>query len=282
MLRLGDLLGGFKTGGPDRTDPVVLLAAAWSEIVGADNAQHSAPSQITGDTLLITTTSGAWSQSLGFLGDDLIARIAARLPATGVSKVRFRVGKITRRTSADRPKGERHGFRRAESGQDDKSRPPTANAAEALARLRSGLEEAERAKRDAGWKECVGCTALIEPDSGAFCAPCQAARNDERERRVSRLLFEAPWLGYAGTAKLIEGLSTEEYERIRERLLRRWWDRLSRARFSGTVSRDGSERLIASSYVLLKTGVAPERINPATVRNVLTDEIFELIYGTEN
>lgn len=278
MLRLSNLLGAFNTGGPDRTDPIVLLAAAWTEIVGDDLAIHSIPSQITGDTLLITTTSSAWSQSLSFLGDDLLARIAARLPSSGLAKVRFRVGKISRRGAAS-PVASR-GTAQERVAYDE--RPPAANAREALERLRSGLEEAERAKRDAGWKECEGCTALIEPDSGAFCAPCQAARNDERERRVSRLLFEAPWLGYAGTAKLIEGLSSEEYERIRERLLRRWWDRLSRARFNGKVSADGSERLIASSYVLLKTGVAPERINPATVRNVLTDEIFELIYGTEN
>jgi hypothetical protein len=122
---------------------------------------------------------------------------------------------------------------------------------------------------------------LVDPDSGAYCAPCRAARNEERERRVSRLLYEAPWLGYAGTAKLVEGLSTDEYGGIRERLLRRWWDRLSRARHSGAVSRNGYERSLASSYVLLKTGIAPEKLALATVRNELTDELFDLIYETE-
>ena len=64
MLKLGQLLGKFNAGGgPDRTDPVVLLAAAWGETVGDENARNSIPAQIQGDSLLITTTSSAWSQS---------------------------------------------------------------------------------------------------------------------------------------------------------------------------------------------------------------------------
>jgi hypothetical protein len=98
---------------------------------------------------------------------------------------------------------------------------------------------------------------------------------------ASRLLFEAPWLGYAGTAALIEDFTHEEYEGIRRRVLARWWETLSRARASGKLSRDGHERLVASSFVVLKSGLAPERIGPATVRNVLGDELHDLIYGTE-
>ncbi|MGB6966166.1 MAG: hypothetical protein WBD90_17085, partial [Xanthobacteraceae bacterium] len=42
--------------------------------------------------------------------------------------------------------------------------------------------------------------------------------------------------------------------------------------------RDGRERLVASSYVLLRSKIAPEDIMPATVRNVLGDELHELLY----
>ena len=94
------------------------------------------------------------------------------------------------------------------------------------------------------------------------------------------MLYEAPWLGYAGTAKLIEGLHQDEYDAIRLRLLQRWWDRLTRARYHGKLSRDGAERLIASSYVLLKSELAPERLTPAIVRNVLGDELHDLLYVT--
>ena len=98
--------------------------------------------------------------------------------------------------------------------------------------------------------------------------------------QISRLLFEAPWLGFAGTATLIEDLSQDEYASIRRRLLQRWWDRLRRVQLSGKLSRDGAERLIASSYVLLKSELAPERLTPAIVRNVLGDDLHALLYET--
>ena len=45
------------------------------------------------------------------------------------------------------------------------------------------------------------------------------------------------------------------------------------------VARDGRERLVASSYVLLQSKLAPEAIMPATVRNILGDELHDLLYG---
>jgi hypothetical protein len=147
-----------------------------------------------------------------------------------------------------------------------------------LERFRQSVVEAERAKRARGWKGCADCTALIAPGSGLLCVSCAIAREAQRERLVSRLLYEAPWLGYAGTAALIEDLHRDEYDAIRRRLLQRWWDRLARARYHGKLSRDGAERLIASSYVLLKSELAPERLTPEIVRNMLGDELHQLLF----
>ncbi len=278
MLKLGDALGGWnpaegRTG--QATDPLVLLGAAWAEIVGENNARKSHPSKIEGDTLVIKTAGSGWSHALSCESTQIVAAIRARVPKANIEKLRFRIGTIA---ASGSPSAGKRVMGKAASHD---TRTPVADADEALARLRTDVEAAERAKRARGWKECAGCTALIEPESGPFCVTCKIARNDDRERLVSRLLFEAPWLGYAGTSSLVEGLTRDEYERIRWRLLTRWWERLSRARRSGKLSRDGSERLIASSYVLLKTELAPERIGPATVRNVLGDELHELLYGTE-
>jgi hypothetical protein len=54
-----------------------------------------------------------------------------------------------------------------------------------------------------------------------------------------------------------------------------------RARAAKRLSRDGRERLVASSYVLLKSKIRPEEIIPATVRNILGDELHDLIYASE-
>ncbi|HTU69062.1 MAG TPA: DUF721 domain-containing protein [Candidatus Baltobacteraceae bacterium] len=276
MLKLSQALGAWSPGdesGP--SDPVVLLGAAWSEIVGVENARNSHPAQLAGDTLTIVTASSVWSAQLSYLSEQIVTALRARLPSAAIEKVRFRVGKLPAAGSHSRRARVIH-----QGGSQPAQREPAADAAEALARFRGSVTAAERAKRARAWKECSGCTALIAPGSGPLCTSCGIAREAERERHISRLLFEAPWLGFAGTAKLIEDLRQDEYESIRRRLLSRWWDRLCRVRRSGTLSRDGAERLVASSYVLLKTELAPERLTPAIVRNTLGDELHDLIYET--
>ncbi len=277
MLRLGQALGAWSPGdgGSGPTEPIVLLGAAWAELAGESLAAHSHPGKLEGDTLLVTTSSSAWSQQLSFLTEPILAAINARLPHAGIAKLRFRIGKLPQRGRSAR------GGRAAAPRRDDTidPRPPVRDAGEALARFRGDVAIAERAKRERGWKECTGCSALIAPASGPVCVSCAVARDQERERLVSRLLFEAPWLGYAGTVSLVEDLDRDTYESIRLRLLGRWWVRLNRVRAAGRLSRDESERLIASSYVVLKSELPPERVSPATIRNVLGDELHELLYG---
>jgi Dna[CI] antecedent, DciA len=276
MLKLAQALGAWSPGeGVGPSDPVVLLGAAWSDIVGDENARNSHPAQLAGDTLMIVTASSVWSAQLSYLAEQIVVALQARVPRAGITKVRFRVGKLPARG------GSRSRVARViESERLQLSSEPAGDASEALQRFRATVDTAERAKRALGWKECSGCTALIAPTSGLLCTTCEIARGAERERRISRLLFEAPWLGFAGTAKLIEDLRQDEYESIRRRLLSRWWDRLRRVRLAGTLSRDGAERLIASSYVLLKSELAPERLTPAIVRNVLGDDLHDLLYET--
>lgn len=258
-------------------EPHLLLATVWNEIVGEDVARNCRPVRIVDGTLLVITRSSAWSHQLSFFAERIVAAAQARIPQTPVTQLRFRVGKVAlprRRevaATADPAPG------RSTSA----PRPPATSVAEAIARFRQSVDQRKRAKRGAGWKECGSCGALIAPRGNALCVACANARGQRRDAAAARLLFEAPWLGYAATAELVDGLSRRDYESLRARLLTRWWEALVRARASKRLSRDGRERLIASSYVVLKSKLQPEEIEPATVRNVLGDELHEFIYGTE-
>jgi hypothetical protein len=218
--------------------------------------------------------SSAWSHQLSLLAETILKAVRARLGAVRVAQLRFRVGRIAAQTAAPNPR-RRHGTS-SSAPRDD-----SATTQDALARLRRDVDGARRAKQAAGWKECSGCGALVAPDEEALCIVCANARAAERAGETARLLFEAPWLGYAGTSALVSGLSLEEYEAIRARLLAAWWETLSRARAAKRLSSDGRERSIASSYVLLRSKLPPEEIVPATVRNALGDELHDLIYGME-
>ncbi|MEO6836347.1 MAG: DUF721 domain-containing protein, partial [Candidatus Tumulicola sp.] len=157
-------------------DPLVLLAAGWSEIVGEDVALNTHPARIADGTLLVTTRSSAWSQQLSFLSERIVAAVRARIPQTPVVRMRFRVGKIS---AEPRPVAGRPAARPVPSpGRAPRS--PSATAAEAVARFRGDVDERQRAKRTAGWKECQGCGALIAPRCGARCITCANARSQRR------------------------------------------------------------------------------------------------------
>src|ERR1700686_3372556 len=141
---------------------------------------------------------------------------------TSRARVRFRVGKL-RRPAAP---GRRPGGPRQESGAAV-SEPPAKTLDDALARLRRSVERTRAAHRSRGGSFCALCEAPV--DAGPTCTPC---RDDvERRRRYAceRLLFEAPWLGSDEVLALVDGLTPEEDDAIRRRLLRSWWDELWRA-----------------------------------------------------
>lgn len=258
-------------------EPLVALTAAWPAIVGKDIAKHSRPHEINGDTLLIATRSSAWTQQLSFLSETVLRRVAEHVHVGGISKIRFRVGKVGGAPARPAAATKRTAPRAAAS-----ATPPATTLEEAIERFRTGVTAAQRAKSAAGWKECKRCGVHIARRGSALCLPCEQAESESKARKVARLLFEAPWLGYAGTSALVEGLSQAEYDSIRRRVLARWWETLGRAARAGKLARGERERLIASSYVILKSGLDPERITPAVVRNLLGDELHGLIYGIVN
>jgi hypothetical protein len=256
-------------------DPLLQIKALWPQIVGEDIAANSRPHEFGRDALLVVTSSGAWSQQLAFLSERILNALRAR---TGmhIDRLRFRVGRV-----AEKPvntlKKQRRTRRAAGEGREP---APTLEAA--MERFRSDVAAVQRAKAAAGWKECARCGVRILPASGQFCVPCENASAQERDATAARLLYEAPWLGYAGIAPLVDGLTPQEYETIRLRLLRRWRDTLERVRRSGGAQLTARDRMIASSYVLLKSGLDPERIAPAVVRDLLGDDLHDMLYGNEN
>jgi Dna[CI] antecedent, DciA len=273
MLKLSDALSGWAPA-EGRRDPLALLEAGWADIVGEQVARNSHPTRIADGMLTITVRSNAWSHQLSLLGEHVLRAVAARVPKAEVKQLRFRVGRLPQTQSGAQARAPvtRHRSPRGAAPSQATS------AAEALVQFREEVDASARAKRSEGWKACAGCGALVPPESSQRCAACVNAGRRRRAEATARLLFEAPWLGYGGTAALVEGLQKEEYETVRTQLLSRWWGTLVQARAAKRLSRDGRERLVASSYVLLRSNVPPEEIMPATVRNVLGDELHDLIY----
>ncbi len=276
LTPLKQVVRGWKPAAA-KADPLLVISAAWPGIVGEDVAQNSRPVEISGTTLLVVTRSSSWSQQLSFLAERILNALAAEVPASSIERIRFRVGRVRVPTASGA---------KTRAAVPARSRTfvaePSATVDEALARFRADVSESRRAKSGEAWKECRGCGLPLGRQGPALCAPCACERADAKARMVSQLLFEAPWLGYAGIAPLTGELSIREYEAIRRRLLRAWWQTLARAQKSGREAATRHVRLIASSYVLLKSGLDPEQISPVVVRNLLGDELHDLLHVTAN
>ncbi len=281
LVALGGVLDGWRPRPGPGADPLVAVRAAWAELVGADVARAAQPVAIERDTLIVLTASSAWSAQLVFLEPEIVRGLRALPETPGLSRLRFRVGKLRRplRTGRDGPGGPR-----TASGAPERE-PPAKTLDDALARLRRTVERTRAAHRAAGGAFCGLCEAAVDGGS-ALCRPC---RDDaERRRRLAceRLLFEAPWLSPDEVLALVEGLTPDDYDAARRRLLRSWWDELRRAeklfRLRQPLDR-ARLRKLASSFVLLDTRIDPNKLElESPLRRNALGELFEFVRAIES
>jgi hypothetical protein len=265
LRRLRAAIVEWSPGAGGRPDPLAAVIAAWPGIVGVDVAAHTRPAEVVRDTLVIVTRSSAWSQQLSFLSDDVLRGLHELPDLRAVARLRFRVGAIRQ---GRRTRGGSATSRSAPRATVRAPLPPEASAAQALDRLQSSVASRRRAG-----PSCPACGAARE-ESGT-CAPCTDAPAAKRMVATKRLMYDAPWLGFAGMQALVEGLRRAEYDASKRALLARWWEILTRVRW--TKQATTLERRIASSYVLLQSGLEPDRVTPAVVRNLLGDELAALL-----
>ena len=271
LVPLRSALDGWKPGRRLGSDPVSAIAAAWPSIVGPAVAAQSAPLSVSGSTLVIATRSSAWSQQLQFLSVTILAGLTAIALDQPIDRLTFRSGSLRESRSHDGRRRTALPARTAAPGPDPE---PAVDAAEAFERLRRRVANV---RRRAGCT-CVTCGAPIDGPAPRKCAPCEGAAERRRALQLERIVYMAPWLGFEELREQIPGLGAGEFERTRRNLLQRWWLVLERARRAGKVSSSRIERQVASSYVLLQSRLAPDRITPAIVRNLLGADLEALLW----
>ena len=105
--RVGELLGGVcdAAGTPPQgpagegratlpgagsPDPARALALIWTDVAGPDVAANARPVQLKRGRLVVSTSSSAWAQSLGYMEEDLKVKLNERLGSGTVNSVVFR------------------------------------------------------------------------------------------------------------------------------------------------------------------------------------------------
>jgi hypothetical protein len=270
---LGRLVTDWKpAAAPPRGEPLAALAAVWTGIVGERVAENAAPLEVNGTTLIVATRSSAWSNQLQLLSPQILAGLRALPEGRALERLTFRVGAVRARRGSS----------------EARTRPRTPALPVELEPARDVGEAFERVRRrvtslraNAG-AACTACGAPLETGTGETqCAPCRGGIQDARRLALQQILFGAPWLAFDELQQHVAGLERFEYEEGRRQLLQRWWAILQRALRNGRLSPNGHERQVASSYVLLQSGLPPDRVTGAVVRNLLGEDLDKLLWGAE-
>jgi hypothetical protein len=266
-------LASWTPGARGTADPLHAVSAVWPAIVGPDVAANCAPIALAHGTLTIATRSSAWSQQLQFLTVAIVRGVGEHAPGAAVERIVFRAGAFRERERRGRPPSAAAAARRRG---DASAYEPASDLADAFERVRARIRAARRATRVA----CSVCGAPLPADDAPRpCTACAIATARERALDLERLVYAAPWLTFEELREALPRLTVTEYEDARRRLLARWSLVLKRALVAGSARAGALERSIASSYVLLQSRLAPDRITPAVVANSLGAEVARVLFG---
>jgi predicted nucleic acid-binding Zn ribbon protein len=118
------------------------LWGRWEELVGAEIAGHARPSSLREGVLRVRADSPAWAHELGYLREEIQARVNAGLDHPVVTEVRVYAGPPGPSTEA-RP-AQRSGAPRDSA--PEAQRGPSAAPEEALARAKQAWLRARRSR----------------------------------------------------------------------------------------------------------------------------------------
>lgn len=72
---------------------LAAVQRAWLAVAGERIAAHATPVALRGGVLTVACDEAVWAQQLALRGPELVARLAATVPAAGVDEVRVRAGR---------------------------------------------------------------------------------------------------------------------------------------------------------------------------------------------
>ena len=74
---LGEALEAYlRVQGHGKVMALARISAAWVEVVGPEVAAHASPLQLRDGTLVVLVDQAAWGTQLGFLAEQILARLA--------------------------------------------------------------------------------------------------------------------------------------------------------------------------------------------------------------
>ena len=78
---------------PDQLETAKVFSW-WSRSVPPRIVEHARPVRLSAGVLIVHVSSSVWANELHYLSDDLLARVQAAAPSSGIRRIRFQVGPL--------------------------------------------------------------------------------------------------------------------------------------------------------------------------------------------
>jgi Dna[CI] antecedent DciA-like protein len=288
--RLGTILDRWR---PNRdmpiADPASSIAAAWAESVGPDVARRTRPGRLRDGVLTVYTAGSTWSHQLTFLAPTILAALIDCCPDSGVRHLRFVV-------ASGRTKALLDGLAVARAGVARQAKAPLISDSDAsladadsagvdaiIRHLQLRQQSLDRRREREGWTRCEVCSAWRRPVDApeAACAVCAHEARRAADNRIERVLANAPWLRSGDMRSYAPGVDDRAFSRVRRRLMARWEEHLFAARRRlrrGELQ--AGDRVIAWSYLMLRSNLHQHEIGRAVVTDVLGEQWAQALAGS--
>ena len=268
-----------------RTDETSAVSAAWPEAVGADVARRTRAGKLREGVLTVYTAGSTWSHQLTFLAPSIVAELNTRCPGAHIKRLRFVIA--TGRTKAmldGLVRAPQQAVRSAGAAATTEAAVDETpdEAEDVVRRLRKRQAALDRRRQRDGWTRCRSCGNWMPPsrDVAEPCAVCASAERRAADGRIERVLVNAPWLSGAEVVAHAADADPAAIDRVRRRLLARWEEQIhamrARLRRGALLAAD---RVVAWSYLMLRSGVQQHRIGRAVVSDALGDDWADALCG---
>lgn len=193
----------LKNLGVKRQVDIHSIILHWQDIVGADIAQQSRPTNVKNGVLFCAVKTPVWGHHLSMLKDQLLAKIHSHLGQKLLDDIKFYAGNFQDYTNViedepNFPSRLRSATVNSDQCMEIKAIVHAVSDNHLRYRLQRLLIKDKKRKNllaQDGWRRCLTCSALCSPDE-KYCKTCNAEHARRRREEIRKLLSDVPWLDY--------------------------------------------------------------------------------------
>lgn len=283
---IGSVLQSVTDGNRQLADAVTAetLMDYWPQVAEGALAKYTQIADFKNRTLYIEATSSVWAQQLLFYKQMIIEKFKVLVPSAYIKDIKTKSTGVLRQPIAPieiKRKEDVIDKVAQEEIKDILADIPDPNLKE---KFKHVLEK-DRLMRSMDQRlECPICGKRFQ-GMGEICINCCSEHMHKGDIVIARYLEEAPWSKYQDIIK-DHGAQIDEanYHHLKEKIINKLMDRIQTMSYAYYKTR--SKKLVEAikkeivKYVMLKTGLTPEKINDNIIANQVTMRLYKMIYGS--